>query len=182
MSESENQIRLEDWVVAILAGGLAKRLRPMTDTIPKSLVPVAGSPFLAHQLRLLHSYRLRRIVICTGHLGEMVEEQFGNGAVHGMQIKYSYDGPNLLGTGGALKRALPLLGERFFVLYGDSYLRTDYADVARAFVRSDKLGLMTVYRNAGQWDASNVQFEARQIVGYDKNAPTAEMQFIDYGL
>ena len=182
MIESKDEICLTDWPVAILAGGLAKRLRPITETIPKSLVNVGGLPFLSHQLRLLHSAGLRRVIICVGHLGEMIEERFGNGSSCGMQIEYSYDGPVLLGTGGALKQALPLLGELFFVLYGDSYLPTDYEAVARSFVRSNKAGLMTVFRNAGRWDTSNVQFEAGQIVRYDKKRSNSGMQHIDYGL
>src|SRR5438105_2364237 len=105
--------------VAILAGGLATRLRPITEKIPKSLVSVAGEPFLAHQLRLLHARGLRRAVLCVGYLGEMIEQDFGNGAAYGVELSYSFDGPKLLGTGGALRQALPLLGEEFLVLYGD---------------------------------------------------------------
>ena len=116
---------LADWPVALLAGGLATRLRPITEKIPKALVSVAGEPFLAHQLRLLHKQGLRRVVLCAGYLGEMIEREFGDGSAFGMQVDYSFDGPRLLGTGGALKRALPLLGERFLVLYGDSYLPID---------------------------------------------------------
>ena len=182
MSSPPGAIHLEDWSVAILAGGLAKRLRPITQTIPKSLVNVAGLPFLSHQLRLLRNAGLRRAIVCLGHLGELIEDEFGNGAHFDMQIEYSYDGPQLLGTGGALKEALPLLGPRFFVLYGDSYLPTDYGDVARAFLDNDKEGLMTVYRNEGRWDTSNVQFDAGKIVRYDKKQPTKQMQHIDYGL
>jgi NDP-sugar pyrophosphorylase family protein len=173
---------LADWPVAILAGGLAKRLRPITESIPKALVTVAGAPFVAHQLRLLRSAGLRRIVICAGYLGEMIETAIGDGTNLDLQIQYSFDGPHLLGTGGALRRALPLLGPRFFVLYGDSYLPINYRQVAHAFVESDKAGLMTVYRNQGRWDASNVQFEAGQILRYDKKQRTPEMHHIDYGL
>jgi len=176
------EIDRADWPVAILAGGLAKRLRPITEAIPKALVTVAGAPFLAHQLRLLHSAGLRRIVICAGYLGEMIEAEIGNGARFDLRIEYSFDGPRLLGTGGALKQALPLLGHTFLVLYGDSYLPIDYRSAALAFARSEKAGLMTVYRNQGRWDASNVQFEAGQILRYDKKHRTSEMHHIDYGL
>ena len=99
--------------VAILAGGLATRLRPITEKIPKSLVSVAGEPFLAHQLRLLHSRGVRKAVMCVGYLGEMIEKEVGDGAAFGIELKYSFDGPKLLGTGGALRQALPLLGENF---------------------------------------------------------------------
>ena len=182
MTAPTEEIDLADWPVAILAGGLAKRLRPITETIPKALVTVAGAPFLAHQLRLLHSAGLRRIIICAGYLGEMIEAEIGDGTSFELRIEYSFDGPLLLGTGGALKRALPLLGRRFFVLYGDSYLPIDYGKAALAFASDDKQGLMTVYRNEGRWDASNVQFEAGQILRYDKKQRTPEMHHIDYGL
>lgn len=182
MTTSADEIDLADWPVAILAGGLAKRLRPITETIPKALVSVAGAPFIAHQLRLLHSAGLRRIIICAGYLGEMIEEEVGDGAGFDLRIEYSFDGPSLLGTGGALKRALPMLGHRFFVLYGDSYLPIDYRKAALAFVNEAKAGLMTVYRNQGRWDTSNVQFEAGEILRYDKKHLTPEMYHIDYGL
>ena len=171
-----------DWPVAILAGGLATRLKPATEKIPKALVPIAGEPFLAHQLRLLHSAGLRQVVVCAGHLGEMIEAEFGNGARFGLHIAYSFDGPRLLGTGGALKQALPLLGERFFVLYGDSYLPIDYGSVARAFLNANKPALMTVFKNEGRWDTSNVWFEEGEIRLYDKTWPARRMRHIDYGL
>jgi N-acetyl-alpha-D-muramate 1-phosphate uridylyltransferase len=173
---------LARWPVAILAGGLATRLRPITEKIPKALVTVAGEPFLAHQLRLLHRAGLRRVVICAGYLGEMIEAEFGDGARFDMQIAYSFDGPRLLGTGGALKQALPLLGERFFVLYGDSYLPIDYGSVAGAFLDGGKPALMTVFKNEGQWDTSNVWFDKGEVRVYDKTSGTANMRHIDYGL
>jgi NDP-sugar pyrophosphorylase family protein len=182
MTPLAEEIDLADWPVAILAGGMAKRLRPLTETIPKALVSVGGAPFLTHQLRLLHSAGLRRIVICAGYLGEMIAAEIGDGGNLDLRIEYSFDGPRLLGTGGALKRALRLLGRRFLVLYGDSYLPIDYRKVAAAFVAGNKTGLMTVYRNQGQWDASNVQFEGGQILRYDKKHRTPEMHYIDYGL
>ena len=174
--------KLSQWPVAILAGGLATRLRPITETIPKALVPVAGEPFLAHQLRQLRGQGLRRVVVCTAYLGEMIEAEFGDGQSHGMEIDYSLDGPSLLGTGGALRRALPLLGDRFFVLYGDSYLSISYEDVKEAFVRSGKLGLMTVFKNDGHWDVSNVLYREGKIAACDKKSPAREMRHIDYGL
>ncbi|HXG46509.1 MAG TPA: nucleotidyltransferase family protein [Methylomirabilota bacterium] len=171
-----------DTPVAILAGGLATRLRPITETVPKVLVPVAGRPFLAHQLELLRAQGLGRVVLCVGHLGEMIEREFGDGRAHGIRLEYVYDGPVLLGTGGALRRALPRLGERFFVLYGDSYLPVAFAPVAAAFARSGKLGLMTVYRNEDRYDSSNVVFRDGVIQVYDKKTRRPEMQHIDYGL
>jgi NDP-sugar pyrophosphorylase family protein len=173
---------LSNYPVAILAGGLATRLRPITEKIPKVLVPVAGQPFLAHQLELLRTQGITRAVLCVGHLGEMVQQEFGDGSAHGVQLDYSFDGPVLLGTGGALKRALPKLGDRFFVLYGDSYLPTSYAPIAEFFERSGKLGLMTVFRNEGKYDTSNVVFADGAIKVYDKKLRLPEMQHIDWGL
>lgn len=173
---------LGSWPVAILAGGLATRLRPTTEKIPKALIPVAGQPFLAHQIRLLQNTGIRKVVLCVGYRGEMIEQEFGDGHNFGMEVSYSFDGPELLGTGGALKKAQPLLGQRFYVLYGDSYLPINYAAPASAFVASGKLGLMTVFRNAGRWDTSNVWFEAGAIKSYSKKERIPEMQHIDYGL
>ncbi|HWN97414.1 MAG TPA: nucleotidyltransferase family protein [Methylomirabilota bacterium] len=172
---------LEHFPVAILAGGLATRLRPITEKVPKVLVPVAGKPFLAHQLDLLNRQGITRAVLCLGYLGEMVPHKFSN-AAHGVQLDYSFDGPKLLGTGGALKQALPKLSDRFFVLYGDSYLPTPFAPIADFFTRSGKLGLMTVYRNEGKYDTSNVVFGDGEIKVYDKTQRLPEMRHIDYGL
>jgi NDP-sugar pyrophosphorylase family protein len=168
--------------VAILAGGLATRLRPVTEKIPKSLLPVAGKPFLAHQLELLRSRGIHRAVLCLGHLGEMIQREFGDGGAFGVRLDYSFDGPKLLGTGGAIKHALPLLGDDFFVLYGDSYLPIEYRPVAEYFRRSGKLGCMTVYRNEGRYDTSNVVFRDGEIAVYDKQNRSPEMRHIDYGL
>ena len=171
-----------DIPVAILAGGLATRLRPVTEKIPKSLLPVAGRPFLAHQLEMLHVRGIRRAVLCLGHLGEMIQREFGDGSEFGVQLDYSFDGPKLLGTGGAIRRALPLLGYEFFVLYGDSYLPVEYQPIAEFFRRSGKLGCMTVYRNEGRYDTSNVVFRDGEIAVYDKKNRSPEMRHIDYGL
>jgi NDP-sugar pyrophosphorylase family protein len=168
--------------VAILAGGLAARLGSVTRQIPKSLLEVAGKPFAQHQLELLRLHGVADVVYCVGHLGELVENALGDGSRWGMRLRYSYDGPTLLGTGGALQRALPLLGKSFFVLYGDSYLECDYGKIQQAFLASGKLGLMTVHRNLDMWDRSNVLFHNGVILGYDKKNRTPEMQHIDYGL
>ena len=168
--------------VAILAGGLATRLRPLTETIPKSLVEVNGEPFLWHQLRLLRENGIDRVVLCVSHLGEQVRDSVGDGRKFGVHIDYSFDGPTLLGTAGALQRAQPLLGESFFVLYGDSYLPIDWRSVEAAFRASGKAGLMTVYRNESQWDTSNVEFVDGRIVAYNKKLRNPRMRHIDYGL
>lgn len=171
-----------DFPVAILAGGLATRLRPVTEKIPKLLVDVAGEPFFSHQLRLLKTAGLTRIVLCVGHLGEQIVDRYGDGSAQGVRIDYSFDGPRLLGTGGALLRALPVLGPTFYVLYGDSYLPVDYGAVGRAFLASSAPALMTVYENRERYDASNVWFEDGRIRLYDKRDRVPQMHHIDYGL
>jgi NDP-sugar pyrophosphorylase family protein len=181
-SSSAFRLPPSDFPVAILAGGMATRLRPITEKIPKLLVEVAGEPFFSHQIRLLKKSGLSRLVLCVGHLGEMIVDRYGDGSKWGVQIEYSFDGPKLLGTGGALIRALPKLGEAFYVLYGDSYLPIDYRAVGDFFQRSRQQGLMTVYENQGRYDASNVWFEGGEIKVYDKKNQLPQMHHIDYGL
>jgi len=168
--------------VALLAGGVATRLRPLTETIPKALVDVNGEPFIVHQLRLLCAHGIERVIVCTGYLGEMIRGYVGDGVRFGLEVEYSCDGPRLLGTGGAIKKALPLLGEAFFVLYGDSYLPCDYRAAQTEFDKSDRSALMTVFRNDSRWDRSNVEFVNGQVVAYDKQRHTPRMHHIDYGL
>jgi D-sedoheptulose 7-phosphate isomerase len=168
--------------VAILAGGLATRLRPVTEKIPKALVEINGEPFLAHQLRLLASSGIRRVTLCVGYLAGMIEDYAGDGRRFGLELTYSPDGPRLRGTAGAIAQARPLLGESFFVLYGDSYLPCDYRAVCQAFENSGQPALMTVYGNRDQWDASNVHFAGGRILAYSKKLRTPEMRHIDYGL
>lgn len=168
--------------VALLAGGRATRLGAVSRDIPKSLIDVGGRPFAVHQIELLRRWGLTDVVFCVGHLGGAVVETLGDGSRWGVRIRYVHDGLSPLGTGGALRKALPLLGDAFFVLYGDSYLDCDYADVERAFETCGKLGLMTVFRNNGQWDDSNVLFTDGRIRRYDKGYRASDMQHIDYGL
>ena len=168
--------------VAILAGGLATRLRPITSTIPKALVAIDGTPFAELQADLLAGQRVSRVVWLVGYRGEQIESTLGDGSRWAMQFEYLYDGPMLLGTGGAVKRALPLLGDAFFVMYGDSYLECDFQAVETAFRKSGRAALMSVFRNDGQFDASNIEFTDGQIVRYDKRTLTPAMHHIDYGL
>lgn len=168
--------------VAILAGGLATRLRPLTQEVPKSLVEVGGRPFAEHQLNLLRLHGANHVVFCVGHLGAQIERGLGNGSRFGMRLTYVHDGPELLGTGGALRRALPYLGESFLVMYGDSYLDCNYEAIASAFISSGKQGLMTVLHNENRWDRSNVWFEGGRIKAYDKTADSPDFKHADYGL
>ncbi len=168
--------------VIILAGGLATRLRPMTETIPKALISIHNEPFIYHQLRLLNKQGIRHVILCLGYLGEMVESCVGDGSQFGMTIEYAYDGPMLLGTAGAIKKTLPLLDDVFFVLYGDSYLNCDYLSIQAAFFNMKKPALMTIFHNKNQWDGSNVDYLNGRILSYSKRSPTPSMSYIDYGL
>jgi len=168
--------------VAILAGGLATRLRPITETIPKALVDVAGQPFIVRQLSYLRDQGISHVVLCVGYLGDMVKDIVGTGEKFGLNVRYSEDGPSLLGTGGALAKAIPLLGDQFFVLYGDSFLPVNFSSVQKAYEESGRQALMAVLNNKNQWDKSNVVFADGQILEYNKRTPRVGMTYIDYGL
>jgi MurNAc alpha-1-phosphate uridylyltransferase len=168
--------------VAVLAGGLATRMHPITEKIPKALIDIAGIPFIVRQLGYLKKQGITKVVLCVGHLGEMIEDVIGSGVSLGIEVKYSYDGKELLGTGGAIKKALPILGKDFFVLYGDSFLPIDFLSVQNKFIKSNKLGLLTVLKNSNLWDKSNVNFNKGILVEYNKRQIKPEMEFIDYGL
>ena len=167
--------------LCILAGGLGTRLGERVRDTPKALLEVAGRPFLLHQLALLAAHGAREAVVCVGYRGEQIEGVIGDERF-GVRLRYSYDAPELDGTLGAVRRALPLLGERFLVLYGDTYLRIAYEAVDAAWRDSGLPAVMTVLRNEGRWDTSNVVFRGDRVVRYDKRDPTPDMRWIDYGL
>jgi len=166
----------------ILAGGLATRLKPITEAIPKSMVPVHGKPFLEYQVSLLRENGVRDIVMCVGYLSEQIVAYFGDGKLFGVRIRYSCETEKLLGTGGAITHAVPLLGDHFFVMYGDSYLDVDFGKVAAHFSKCKYPALLVVYKNEGKWDTSNVVFWNDRVVLYDKKNRVPEMNYIDYGL
>lgn len=173
---------IPNYPVVILAGGLATRLRPITEKIPKSLIYIQNEPFVAHQLRLLAKNNIRDVVMCVGFLGEQIVDFVGDGSQFGLSVRYAFDGPQLLGTAGAIKKIIDTLDEYFYVLYGDSYLPCDYSGAKKCFEKSKKSALMTVFRNLNAWDSSNVLFENGLILNYDKINRTPLMQHIDYGL
>jgi NDP-sugar pyrophosphorylase family protein len=175
-------LSIETVPAALLAGGLATRLRPITEKIPKALVDIDGRPFIDHQLILLRRNGIRRVVMCLGYRGEMVEAHCGDGSRYGMQLAYSFDGEKLMGTGGALKRAAHFFGDVFWVMYGDSYMDIDYRAVLEHFDRSGAQGLMTVLKNGDRWDKSNVVFRDGKLLKYDKRNATPDMDYIDYGV
>jgi NDP-sugar pyrophosphorylase family protein len=168
--------------IAVLAGGLATRMRPLTEQLPKALLEVAGEPFVAHQLRLFAREGIRDVKLLVGYCWEQIKRFVGDGSRFGVQVHYIDDGPTLLGTGGAVRRALDRLGPEFLVTYCDSWLDAPYAPVVEAFHASGRPALMCVFRNENRWDASNVHFENGVIRCYSKNFRLPEMHHIDWGL
>lgn len=172
----------------ILAGGLATRMRPMTESIPKALISVSGKPFVHHQLVWLSRCGVKEVVLCIGYKGEMIRDAVGTGKRWGMHVSYVDEGKDLQGTGGALRLALDheVLEDTFFVTYGDSFLPVDFSAVWSAFHMQKLPSLMTVFRNQGKWDTSNVWFKEGKILLYDKAHKHVEqlekLQYIDYGL
>jgi NDP-sugar pyrophosphorylase family protein len=168
--------------IAVLAGGLATRMRPLTEQLPKALLEVAGEPFVAHQLRLFARQGIRDVKLLVGYRWEQIVLFVGDGSRFGVKVDYIVDGPTLLGTGGAVRRALDGLGPEFLVTYCDSWLDSPYAPVVEAFHASGRPAIMCVFRNENCWDASNVQFENGLIRCYSKNFRLPEMHYIDWGL
>jgi len=166
----------------ILAGGLGTRLEPIIGKIPKAMISVHGKPFLEHQLRLLKRHGISNIVLCIGHLGEKINKHFGDGKKFGVKIKYSEETEGLLGTAGAIKKARDLLDDVFFVTYGDAYLILDYQNVMRYFKKTNKLGLMAVYKNFDMYDKSNVVVEKGLVKIYSKKRKAPNMVYIDFGV
>ena len=166
--------------LVILAGGMATRLRPVTQRIPKSLIDINGTPFIIHQLELIKKYGITEVVLCLGNLGQPIEKLIGSNFDTTVNIQYSYDGDELLGTGGAILKALPMLSDPFMVMYGDSYLDIDYIEILNYFNNFNKLGLMSVLKNQGKWDKSNIIFKEGKILKYDK-MDDPEFDCIDYG-
>lgn len=166
--------------LVILAGGMATRLYPVTLSLPKSLIDINGKPFIYHQLDLVKSSGIKNVVMCLGNLAKPIEDLLGNKYSDSVNIKYSYDGDTLLGTGGALKNAFDLISDPFMILYGDSYLNIDYIEILNYFNNFNKNGLMTVLKNANNWDKSNIIFRDGRIIRYDK-VDDPEFDYIDYG-
>ncbi len=168
--------------IVILCGGLATRLYPITKTIPKSLIRINKRPFIWYQLNLLKRHGVSDVILCVSKFGKMIEDYVGDGCRWGLNVKYSYDGDTLLGTGGSIKKASPMLPETFMVLYGDSYLNVDLKPIIKRFEQERKQALMTVYHNKNKWDKSNILFKDGHIIRYDKKNPTPEMEYVDYGI
>ena len=167
--------------VAILAGGLATRLYPLTEKIPKSMIEINGRPFVDYQLKSLNKCGIKKIVFCINYLGKKIIDYIEDGSAYNLDVQYSWDGEEQLGTGGSLKKAIPLLGETFYVLYGDSFLSVNYRDMYKSFLKSKQKALLSVYKNNDQWDNSNTVVENGDIVLHSKNKYDKRMKYIDYG-
>jgi len=170
----------------ILAGGLGTRMAGVTTMLPKSLISVAGRPFVDHQLSWLASEGIRDVVFAVGHLGGSLRDFVGDGSTWGLAVRYIEDGEKLLGTAGAVRKAIDheLMNDGFFVLYGDSYLNVDFRAVWTASGEGAH-PLMTVFRNDGEWDKSNVVMKDGEITLFEKGRSDAReigMNHIDYGL
>jgi N-acetyl-alpha-D-muramate 1-phosphate uridylyltransferase len=167
----------------VLAGGLGTRMHPHTERVPKSMLEVAGRPFVDWQLDLLARSGIRDVVLCIAHLGDLIRAHVGDGGRHGVTVRYAVEEPGrLLGTAGALRAALPLLASRFLVTYGDSYLRFDYGEPLRMLEgHADCDGVMAIYPNAGQLEPSNVATDGEWVLRYRKNDGGPEIDHIDYG-
>ncbi len=166
----------------ILAGGIATRLGAVSEQTPKAMMAINDKPFIDYQLKLLAEQQVNEVVLSVAHLGRQIEDFVGNGSSYGISVKYVYDGPKRLGTGGAIKASLNTVPDCFGILYGDTYLDIEYSPIYKSFLKSGKKGLMTVLQNENSWDKSNVLFENGEIKIYDKHKPTAQMRHIDYGL
>lgn len=168
--------------VAIIAGGRGTRLAPLTDKIPKPMIPVNGKPFLEHEVALLKENHITDVLLCVGYMSNVIQDYFGDGKRFGVRIKYSDDGENPLGVIGALKKAEPLLEDYFFMTYGDAYLRADYAGAMKKLQQSGKLGMMLVFENRNKFGKSDVEVEDGFITNYDKKVQTSNMNYINYGV
>ncbi len=166
--------------VAILAGGLATRLGDLTRNQPKSTLKIRGKTFLEYQLELLRKGGIKNIVLCVSHMGDQIEQYFGDGIRYGVNIKYSFE-EKLLGTAGALKKAEALLNDTFFTMYGDSYLFLDFSAAMHYFKSQNKLALMTVYKNYDRYDRSNTVIEGNLVKKFSKKERTKDMVYIEYG-
>ena len=168
----------------ILAGGLGKRLKPLTEQIPKVMVPVNDKPFLWHLLRLLKSRGVSDVVLCVGYLGKQVRDHFGDGEGLGVRIRYSEEKKGLLGTGGSLKQAQSLLDEHFLVINGDTYLPIDYKSVENTFLRRGKAALMVVYGNQEDTGVkNNVALDNDLLVTrYEKASDNPHLKYVEAGV
>jgi histidinol-phosphate phosphatase family protein len=169
--------------VVVLAGGHGTRVRHLTGPeLPKALLPVDGRPFIDFKLASLAALGATDVVLLVGHGGNQLRDHVGTGAVFGLRVTYVDEGDDLLGTGGAIARALPQLADPFWVTYGDTLLEVPMADVERTLEDGDALGVMTTFENRDRWERSNVSIAGGFVTAHEKGAPPGVYQWIDYGM
>ena len=166
----------------ILAGGKGTRLRPLTTSLPKSMIPIAGKPFLDYEIKLLKRAGIVDFVICVGYKGELIRSHFGDGRSLGVKIRYSDDGDMLLGTAGSLKNAEALLADGFFITFGDAYPILDYDAAWKLFRSTGKLAMMVVLKNANVYGRSNTVVQNGQVTFYSKKESAPAMEYIEFGV
>jgi len=172
----------EEMQAVILAGGEGTRLRPLTTNLPKSMIPIAGKPFLEYEVKLLKRAGVIDFVICVGYKGEIIRSHFANGESFGVKIRYSDDGDMLLGTAGSLKKAQALLAEGFFITYGDAYPIIDYHAAWNRFISTGKIAMMVVLKNANKYGRSNTVVQNGQVTFYSKKESAPGMEYIEFGV
>jgi MurNAc alpha-1-phosphate uridylyltransferase len=168
--------------IVILCGGLSTRLQPLTENIPKSMIDVIGKPFIDHQLSLLKENGVKEVILCIGRFGNQIQNYVNDGKQWGISVQYSQDGNKLLGTGGALKKALPILPDEFIVMNGDSYLDINYNNVLQKYISMGNPLLMTVFPVIDMYTYKNVYIKNKTIILYDKSGAHPKLNYIDYGL
>lgn len=167
----------------LLAGGRGTRVASLTgDDLPKAMLPVLGRPFIDYKLRQLARAGVPEVVLLVGHAATALEAHVGDGSWHGVAVSYVSDPPELLGTGGALRAALPHLPDAFWLSYADSYLPVEMGPIEDRFRRQEVSALMTVLRNDDRWGPSNVAVNDDRVTAYRKGAPPGTFAFVDYGL
>lgn len=168
--------------IVVLTGGKATRLYPVTKDIPKSMIKINGVPFISHQINLFKKNNISDVVLCIGVFSDQIIDYVGDGSKLGVSVKYSVEhATELLGTLGALIKAHDLLSDIFFVTFGDSYLEIDYQRIYDEFIHSNKMGMMTVYKNNSKYVSNNTAIKNKLVTKYDKSN-SIEFEYVDYGI
>lgn len=165
----------------ILAGGLGSRLRPITDTVPKPMIPMNGKPFLFYLIDMLIENGITKIVLLLGYLPNVFTEYLKSNPRNGIEITYMIGDVNWE-TGTRIKKAQHLLDEHFILLYADNYLKIDLKKYLHCYQDSKADFLMTVYHNQDYYSKSNVRFSPDgRVEGYDRTRSDPNCNGIDVG-
>jgi len=169
--------------VVILAGGEGTRVAHLTsEETPKAMLPLNDRPFIDYQLANLADQGVRRVLLLVGYGGETIRRHVEDGGRFGLEVDYAFDGPKLLGTGGAIRAALDRLPAEFWVTYGDTLLQVPIEAVEEPFLASSLTACMTVLRNRDRWETSNVAVAGGLVAAYEKGATPGTYDHIDYGM